>query len=116
MDGLNLLGLVGIGRIIDRYSGGAGVSSVQPRSRSVGAQPADCLAGIGNGPLEYRHSLLVPGVNTEFVHGDKSDIELAGIGIDPKPQWQGRGATDGFRRGQRLRRVGEQPTVWEQPV
>src|SRR5215471_7287067 len=101
MDGLNLLGLVGVGRVIDRYSGRTGVGSVEPRSLSIGAQPADCLARIWDTSLEYRHSLFVPGVNTEFVHRDKSDIELAGIGIGPKPQRQRRRATDRFRRGQR---------------
>src|SRR5215831_13045567 len=64
LDGLNLLGLGGIGRVIDRYSGRTGVGSIEPRPRSIGAQPADCLAGIGDGSLEYRHSVFVPGVNT----------------------------------------------------
>src|SRR6516162_171934 len=107
MDSLNLLGLVGVGRVIDRYRGRTGVGGIEPRSRSIGAQPADCSAAIGNASLEYRHSVFVPGVDTEFVHSDKSDIEQASIRIGPKPQRQGRGAANGFRRGQRLRRVGK---------
>src|SRR5215471_11712396 len=111
-DGLDLLGLGGIGRVVDRYGGRTGVRGVEPRSRPIGTQPADCRPRIGNGSLEYRRAVLIPGVNPEFVHSDKPDIKLACIGIGPQPQRQGRGAADGFRRGKRLRRVGSQQPVW----
>ena len=74
MDGLDLVGVFGIGRGIDRYRRRTGVGRVEPRSRSIGALPADRPTGIGDGSLEYRYSVFIPGIHSNFVHGDKSDI------------------------------------------